>query len=120
MGDRWINLIALMLANPPDPTEKLPLSNQKGTILGTTLTFLAIALSTASFRLYVRVFVVHEPGWDDIFLVLSAACGTVGTTYICISTLHGLGDHFLYLGVEEMAHYLRVWIVPSFRSRRSL
>jgi hypothetical protein len=40
MGDRWVDLITLMLANPPDPTEKLPLSNQRNTIWGTTLTFL--------------------------------------------------------------------------------
>jgi hypothetical protein len=45
MGDRWVDLITLMLANPPDPTEKLPLSNQRNTIWGTTLTFLVTVAS---------------------------------------------------------------------------
>jgi hypothetical protein len=45
MGDRWIGLVLLMLANPPDPDETLPLSNRKETIWGTTLTFLVSAAS---------------------------------------------------------------------------
>jgi hypothetical protein len=40
MGNRLEDLIVQILANPPDPHEKLPVSNRKETIWGTTLTFL--------------------------------------------------------------------------------
>ncbi|KAF2131091.1 hypothetical protein P153DRAFT_337327 [Dothidotthia symphoricarpi CBS 119687] len=113
MEETWAALIGQMLANAPDPNEKLPLSNREGTIWGICLTFLTLALLAAGFRLYVRVFVVREPGWDDIFLILSVACGIVGTTHICLSTVDGLGHHFLYLRTEQMKGYLRTTYVAN-------
>jgi len=40
MSGRWKDLIVLMIQNLPDPNERLPLSNRRETVLGTTITFL--------------------------------------------------------------------------------
>jgi hypothetical protein len=83
-------IIALMLAGPiPDRDEPLPTSNLPATIIGTTVAFLVsttilcindglltlpqiMSWIAVLFRLYVRLKVVREPGWDDFFVFLTA------------------------------------------------
>jgi hypothetical protein len=83
-------IIALMLAGPiPDRDEPLPTSNLPVTIIGTTVAFLVgitiLCINDGSLtlpqvmswiavlsRLYVRLKVVREPGWDDFFVLLTA------------------------------------------------
>ena len=137
MGDRWVDLITLMLANPPDPNEKLPLSNQRGTIWGTTLTFLVrfastnvpfsrywrwvqiLALLTASFRLYVRISVVREPGWDDFFLVLSAVCVLV--TRLSRTWTYDIDTGMRYCGNDiRLYMYVLVLLFVTFYTEDSV
>jgi hypothetical protein len=40
VNNRWVDLVIVMLANPPDPNEPLPRVNQSSTICGVIFSFL--------------------------------------------------------------------------------
>jgi hypothetical protein len=40
VNNRWVDLVVVMLANPPDPNEPLPRANQSSTICGVIFSFL--------------------------------------------------------------------------------
>jgi hypothetical protein len=41
-------------------------------VLGVTITFTIIAASAVILRLYSRIFIVHSPGKDDVFIVAAS------------------------------------------------
>ncbi|KAF9693665.1 hypothetical protein EKO04_008337 [Ascochyta lentis] len=102
----WEVLLAEMIQKAPDPHEPLPLSNRKETIYGLTIPFLVVTWIAVLFRLWVRCRVVREPGWDDFFVVLSAVSNTAATITVCVSVNHGLGQHMLYIGMDNIERYL--------------
>ncbi|EMD68417.1 hypothetical protein COCSADRAFT_80211 [Bipolaris sorokiniana ND90Pr] len=107
----WEGILAHMLSNPPPADEPQPLSNKKGTIFGITLTFLAVAWFAVLFRLWVRIRIVKEFGWDDGFVLLAQCLNTAATIIVCISVRYGLGRHMLYLGFDNVATYLRMYYI---------
>ncbi|KAI4696592.1 uncharacterized protein J4E88_000769 [Alternaria novae-zelandiae] len=98
-----------MVLHAPDPDEELPLSNRRATMFGTTLTFLIIAWFAVFFRLYVRIRVVKELGWDDAFVFLAQSLNTAATVVMCLSVKQGLGEHMLYIGYNRLVEYLRLY-----------
>jgi hypothetical protein len=50
--------------------EPRPLSNDPGCLIGFTVTFLALSWIFVCARLFVRLRVVRNPGWDDVFVIL--------------------------------------------------
>ncbi|KAF2035620.1 hypothetical protein EK21DRAFT_54601 [Setomelanomma holmii] len=99
-------MLLAMLANPPDPNEPLPVANRRETIYGLTISFLILSWFAVLFRLWVRVRIVRDPGWDDMFVLLAAVSNTAATACVCLSVEHGLGRHMLYLPLPEMEKYL--------------
>ncbi|KAH7084880.1 hypothetical protein BKA63DRAFT_4610 [Paraphoma chrysanthemicola] len=99
-------MLMALLANPPDPNEPLPTANRRETMYGTTLSFLIVSWMAVLFRLWVRLKIVREPGWDDLFVVLAAMCNTAASACVCLTVNHGLGRHMLYLSPGDLKKYL--------------
>ncbi|KAJ4294371.1 hypothetical protein N0V90_008061 [Kalmusia sp. IMI 367209] len=103
------DLIQQMLLNAPDPNEQQPISNRKETIWGTTMPFLFLCWAAVALRMWVRIRVMREPGWDDALVMLAVVLNTVATVFVLISIKYGLGHHFLYLGVSDMTTYIKAF-----------
>ncbi|KAF1934771.1 hypothetical protein EJ02DRAFT_439661 [Clathrospora elynae] len=104
-------LLSATLSHPPDPNEPLPMSNRKATIFGTIVVFLAISWLAVVFRLWVRLRVVKEIGWDDVFVVAAQSLNTAAAVVVCLSVEAGLGHHMLYLGPGKIENYLLLFWV---------
>ncbi|KAK4235833.1 hypothetical protein C8A03DRAFT_17477 [Achaetomium macrosporum] len=87
-----------------------PQVNKRETILGLCITFAVLAWICVAFRLFVRLRLIRSPGWDDLFVVLS-----LGKLLTLLSTSsatdHGLGEHFLLLGMDQASAFLRSFYV---------
>ena len=80
------------------------------------------------FRLWVRIKIVKEVGWDDGFVFLAQvrspswfytygmkltmfqSLNTAATVVMCLSVKTGLGQHMLYIGYNRLVEYLRVFM----------
>ncbi|CAN9250803.1 unnamed protein product [Alternaria alternata] len=107
----WEEMYTQMLLDAPDPDEPLPLANRKATMFGTTLTFLIVAWCAVIFRLWVRIKIVKEVGWDDGFVLLAQSLNTAATVVMCLSVNTGLGHHMLYIGYNRLVEYLRLYYI---------
>ncbi|KAF1928617.1 uncharacterized protein M421DRAFT_420501 [Didymella exigua CBS 183.55] len=101
----WDALLAEAIQKAPDPHEPLPYLNRPATIYGWTISFLVVTWFAFSFRLWVRIRVVREPGWDDVLVAVAAILNTVASISVCISIHYGLGQHMLYLGEKKLGAY---------------
>lgn len=52
--------------------EPEPILNRKRAILGIVISFQTFTWMCVLFRLYTRFIIVRAPGWDDLFVILSA------------------------------------------------
>ncbi|KAF1926009.1 uncharacterized protein M421DRAFT_7509 [Didymella exigua CBS 183.55] len=87
----------------------LPSVNHPETILGTTITFLSLAIIAASLRLWSR-FRDRLWGWDDAFLFLAALASIAGDSMVCLMPYDGLGLHFYTLSAGDRKSYFKhVW-----------
>ncbi|KAG9190526.1 hypothetical protein G6011_08614 [Alternaria panax] len=107
----WEEMYTQMVLHAPDPDEPLPLSNRSATMFGTTLTFLIVAWCAVIFRLWVRIKIVKEVGWDDGFVLLAQFLNTAATIVMCLSVNTGLGHHMLYIGYNRLVDYLRLYYI---------
>ncbi|CAI6337986.1 unnamed protein product [Periconia digitata] len=107
-------LLQHLLVNAPDPDEPLPLSNQPATLYGVTLSLLVVSCVFVAIRIWVRFRVMHEPGWDDFLVVLAAICNVSATACLLRSIKYGLGHHYLYIGIQNMGDYQKLfWVMNS-------
>lgn len=97
-----------------DPrNSNLPLVNQPQTILGTTITFLGVAILAASLRLWSR-YRDRLWGWDDAFVFLALLASISGDTIVCLMPYDGLGLHFYTLSDSDRAAYFKhIWASNS-------
>ncbi|KAJ8112505.1 hypothetical protein OPT61_g5133 [Boeremia exigua] len=109
----WDALLLEMVQKAPDRNEPLPLSNRPETIYGTTITFLVVTWIAVFFRLWVRLRVVREPGWDDLLVVLAAILNTAATITVCLSAMNGLGQHMLYIGLDKIRYYFITFYIAN-------
>ncbi|KAK3381757.1 hypothetical protein B0H63DRAFT_476569 [Podospora didyma] len=86
--------------------EPIPAWNRKENVLAIIIIFMSLSWVCALGRLYVRLFIIFSPGWDDVFLVLYLLSTTAGSVFICLLTEWGLGEHFLKLSIPTMQGYL--------------
>ncbi|KAF2662118.1 hypothetical protein K491DRAFT_686609 [Lophiostoma macrostomum CBS 122681] len=106
-------LLKVMMANPPDPNEPLPSSNRKATIYGVTVPLLILCWIAVFLRLWVRLRIIREAGWDDFFVALASTLNTAATICVLLSIDYGLGHHFLYIGVENMTTYTKIFYIEN-------
>ncbi|KAI4619067.1 hypothetical protein J4E83_006019 [Alternaria metachromatica] len=91
--------------NHPD-NASLPNVNEPATILGVTVSFLALAIFTLSFRLWFRI-KERLWGWDDVFVVLAATASFIGDIMVCMMPEDGLGLHLWTLDAEHLTAYFK-------------
>ncbi|KAF2205381.1 hypothetical protein GQ43DRAFT_477437 [Delitschia confertaspora ATCC 74209] len=87
--------------------EHIPLVNRSETVQGVTLTFLSIAVVAVSLRLYVRITTPKLVGWDDLFVVLSAACALTGSIITCLMPSVGMGKHLNTLSFQQLTFFFK-------------
>lgn len=92
--DTDLSVIVEMLRNPPSLDEPLPLSNRLPVVIGVVTPFLVcrtalkchsqislhlqvLSLLAVGLRLFIRISVAHQPGWDDAFVFLAAVANVV-------------------------------------------
>lgn len=81
-------------------------SRSLGLMIGTiVMTFCATAVVLG--RLYTRLALTRNLGWDDTFLAISAALGISLTGLICALAKHGVGQHVVYVPFTN-AHMIQV------------
>jgi hypothetical protein len=66
----------------PDPNEILPISNRPETIYGAVVPFLIISWFAVGMRIWVRLRVMRDIGWDDFFVVLAGCSNTVASALV--------------------------------------
>lgn len=74
-----------------------PNEDQGPTILGATLTVTIAALITTATRLYVRVRVIRNVGWDDYTMLSAMVLCVVGQIIIVPEVYYGAGRHIEYI-----------------------
>ncbi|KAJ4263102.1 hypothetical protein NW762_006720 [Fusarium torreyae] len=73
---------------PSNPDE-----NEAPSILAATVLIISISTIVVLARLYVRVFIIRNTGWDDGFMVLCMALAWAGQGVIFGQLSHGAGRH---------------------------
>ncbi|EEU42063.1 uncharacterized protein NECHADRAFT_105529 [Fusarium vanettenii 77-13-4] len=76
---------------PPVPSN--PKENGVKDILAATVFIISLSTITVLARLYVRLLVIRNTGWDDWFMVLSLALAWAGQGVIFGQLSHGAGRH---------------------------
>ncbi|KAI1866132.1 uncharacterized protein JN550_007821 [Neoarthrinium moseri] len=93
--------------------EPEPWSNRRSVILGLIITFLIASWICVFGRLYTRLRIVREPGWDDLCVVFYVIFTTIGSISVCLSVNYGLGQHFILLSLDQIYSYLKVFYVMN-------
>ncbi|KAF2825522.1 hypothetical protein CC86DRAFT_446784 [Ophiobolus disseminans] len=97
-----------LYSNPRDDplNAHLPNINQQATILGVTITMLALALIAITLRLWVRVR-DRLWGWDDAFVLLAGIASAAGDIIVCLTPNDGMGLHFQTLNRAHRLEYFK-------------
>ncbi|KAK0614708.1 hypothetical protein B0T14DRAFT_570612 [Immersiella caudata] len=91
--------------------EPTPFTNRPATLIGFTVSFLAVSWIFVVFRLYVRFRVVRLPGWDDLFVILYLLFTSVASISFLLAIKFGSGRHFLLLTFGEVRNYLVLFYI---------
>ncbi|KAK0650001.1 hypothetical protein B0T16DRAFT_457361 [Cercophora newfieldiana] len=94
--------------------EEVPFTNKPATLIGFTVSFLALSWIFVLLRLYVRFKVVRMPGWDDLFVMLYLLFTSVSSIAFLLAIKYGSGRHFLLLTLGEVRNYLVLFYVLNF------
>ncbi|OJJ88711.1 uncharacterized protein ASPGLDRAFT_42285 [Aspergillus glaucus CBS 516.65] len=60
-----------------------------------------IAIATTSLKIFTRIEIVKQPGWDDVFIFFSLALSIIATALVSYSVTLGLGRHTAAVIVEH-------------------
>ncbi|KAI3323806.1 hypothetical protein HD806DRAFT_74969 [Xylariaceae sp. AK1471] len=74
--------------------------NNKSTVEAIIITFAIISWICVVLRIHTR-FRLQALGWDDFFVVLFRASGTVGTVFLLLLFDNGFGKHFYDIGAAN-------------------
>lgn len=96
-----------LLGKVDNLNDPVPILNRSSTIYGLVLSFLALSSLCVLGRLWIRFFITHSPGWDDLFVVLAVLSNVVQAVGLFLAIDNGLGKHFLLLSIEGMQDFIR-------------
>ncbi|KAH8887134.1 hypothetical protein GQ53DRAFT_726509 [Thozetella sp. PMI_491] len=71
----------------------IPAENESGTVLGATLSITILATLIFGTRAYVRAFMIHSFGWDDMLMATAMAISVAGQCVIIPEIYYGAGKH---------------------------
>ncbi|EUC42293.1 hypothetical protein COCMIDRAFT_39623 [Bipolaris oryzae ATCC 44560] len=95
--DEFTSIMIKLFQNPPDPNQRIPVWNRKGTIYGITIPLQVLCWVFVAGRLHTRLRVVREPGLDDLFVVLAALFNLAALIAFLLSLNYGMGSHLIYV-----------------------
>lgn len=78
-------------------------------ILGVVFTFTLIALLCWAGRMSIRLFIVRQPGWDDLMVTVSMVFTLIDAIAQPVKIRHGLGKHAASITEYQMHHMLRTF-----------
>ncbi|KAH8648446.1 hypothetical protein BX600DRAFT_517833 [Xylariales sp. PMI_506] len=110
MADPVLAELAGAFADLNDPT---PTANHKVTVLAVAITLMLLSWACGLFRLYTRFFIAHSVSWDDYTLMALLITSLAGTISICLLPNYGLGQHFIYLSLDEMSTFLKLFYIAN-------
>lgn len=90
-----------------------PILNGKSVEYGLVISFLVVSSLCVFGRIWVRHFLTHSFGWDDVFVVSTMFSNIVQAVGLCLSVEHGLGKHFILLGIDGMQDFTRLFYVAN-------
>lgn len=102
-----------LLGEADNLSEPEPTLNRKPAVYGMIFSFLALSTLCAVWRLWIRLFVTRIPGWDDVFVVLAVLCNIGQAVGLYLACEHGLGRHFLSLGLDGMREFIRTFYIAN-------
>lgn len=88
------------MAAPP-PMIQHPYEDEGPRILGATLTITLLALVTMVARLYVRIRMIRNVGWDDYFMTFTMALCLAGQGVIIPQVRYGAGKHINHIPMAD-------------------
>ncbi|KAK4041599.1 integral membrane protein [Parachaetomium inaequale] len=90
-----------------EPYRTVPILNHRSTFLALMISFMVLSWICSLLRLYARFFVLHAPGWDDVFITL--------TMVLILSPAQnlGLGKSVYTMTSPELQQFLRVLYIGS-------
>lgn len=96
-----------------DEYKQTPLLNDRTTLLAMLISFMAFSWICCLLRLYTRFFILHTPGWDDLFIILTMLPTAMGSILLCILPNFGLGRSVYTMTVLEIQKFLRILYVGN-------
>lgn len=102
-----------LLGQTDNLNEPEPVLNRRPAVYGVIFSFLILSTLCAVWRLWIRLFVTRIPGWDDVFVVLAVLCNIGQAVGLYLACQHGLGRHFLLLGLEGMKDFIRTFYIAN-------
>ncbi|KAH7069315.1 hypothetical protein FB567DRAFT_565051 [Paraphoma chrysanthemicola] len=96
------------MAMPRADAPVRPNENQGPTILGATLTVTIAALLTTIARLYVRLRMIRNVGWDDYVMITTMALCVAGQCVVIPQVYYGAGKHIEYIDPADFVRSFRL------------
>ncbi|KAI9045551.1 uncharacterized protein KD926_007967 [Aspergillus affinis] len=71
-------------------------------VLGIAIAFFSVAVVVVALRLFTRLYFIHTPGWDDLFIVLSLIADIFFFAFLVVEVHYGLGREAATLDPERI------------------
>ncbi|KAK3902460.1 hypothetical protein C8A05DRAFT_15485 [Staphylotrichum tortipilum] len=104
---------ASTLLEGPGIFKSEPILNDRTTLLALLISFLVFSWVCSLLRLYTRFVILHTPGWDDFFVILTLISTTIGSIVLCILPDYGLGKPVATLTRAQLQEFLRVLYIGN-------
>ncbi|KAL6721939.1 hypothetical protein ACLMJK_001044 [Lecanora helva] len=107
---------------PPQPPNVIPVGgdHDKGPSIEAVIwIFTSIALLTAVSRVFSRLKLTRNPGWDDFWIVIAMILNLLYAAFVQKAVKEGNGRHAYYLGPEQTSkaiHWNTITFVPGVLS----
>ncbi|KAL8748001.1 MAG: hypothetical protein Q9190_000213 [Brigantiaea leucoxantha] len=82
--------------------------NEGPTVLAVMWTLTTVALIVFCLRIYGRLLLTRNPGWDDFWMVVAVVFDTLYTILSTVAVDFGNGRHAYYLGIEKTSKAIRM------------
>ncbi|KAI1124114.1 hypothetical protein F5Y10DRAFT_38543 [Nemania abortiva] len=84
--------------------------NYRSTVEGVLIPFAVISWICVLLRIHTR-YRLQCLGWDDLFVVLFRAIGTVGTIFVLLLFNYGFGKHFWAIGTADQVQFQKKYYI---------
>ncbi|KAF3007729.1 hypothetical protein E8E13_009793 [Curvularia kusanoi] len=90
-----MSVIYGMMKDPPNADVPIPPSNHYSTACGVSIPFCVLSMVAVGLRLFTRMKIVRQLGWDDFFVAIAAVFNIIALATFLGAIKHGLGQHLI-------------------------